>query len=109
MIGSMDLGGTWKVRWSDGQRGRLEYATREPLDPDHWIDAQVPGEVHLDAWKAGWIEDPYAGTNVLAARWVEECWWSYRRTIELPQLPAGRSWLVFDGLDLNAIILLNGE
>ena len=85
MTHTLDLSGTWKVRWSDGIRGRPEYANQEVTDPDRYIDAQVPGEIHLDAWKAGWIPDPYVGTNCLASRWIEECVWSYRRHFVAPR------------------------
>lgn len=106
----LDLNGTWKVRWSDGTRGRPEFANQEIVDPDRYIDAQVPGEIHLDVWKAGWIRDPYVGTNCLDARWVEECVWSYRRHFVAPAgARTGRAWLVFDGLDLAATIVLNGQ
>src|SRR4051794_18034544 len=106
---TLDLNGTWKLRWSDGQRHRLDQAERDPVgDPHRWIDGQVPGEVHLDAMRAGLIADPLAGTNVLAARWVEECWWSYRRTFDLSSVPPGQAWLVFDRLDLGATVFLNG-
>lgn len=109
-MNTLDLNGTWKLRWSDGTRGRPEYAAQEETDPDRYIDAQVPGEVHLDAWRAGWIPDPYQGTNCLQARWVEEFVWSYRRPFDAPPDAAkGRAWLVFDGLDLNATIVLNGK
>jgi len=109
MTGVLDLGGTWKVRWSDGGRGRPEYATREQTDDARYIDAAVPGDVHLDAWRAGWIADPYVGTNCLAARWIEECIWSYRREFDAPaEALKGRAWLVFEGLDLVATIFLNG-
>jgi beta-mannosidase len=110
MINTLDLNGTWKVRWTDGVRGRPEYANQEEVDPDRYIDAQVPGDVHLDVWKAGWIPDPYQGTNCLAARWVEECIWSYRRHFDVPaEALKGRAWLVLDGLDLAATIVLNGS
>ena len=109
MTHTLDLSGTWKVRWSDGIRGRPEYANQEVTDPDRYIDAQVPGEIHLDAWKAGWIPDPYVGTNCLASRWIEECVWSYRRHFVAPRAALkGRAWLVFDGLDLAATVCLNG-
>src|SRR4051794_26058974 len=101
----MDLCGDWKIRWSDGQRGRLEQAESvdsQKFDHERWIDARVPGEVHLDLWRAGLIADPYVGTNCLSARWVEECQWTYRRTFDLDEIPRGRAWLVFEGLDLNA-------
>ena len=110
MLQAQDLSGTWRVRWSDGQRGRAEYANRDVVDEVRFIDAQVPGEVHLDAWKAGWIQDPYVGTNCLAARWVEECIWSYRREFDAPpEALKSRAWLVFDGLDCIATIVLNGQ
>lgn len=106
----IDLNGTWKLRWYDGRRGRQEYAERDQTDLSRYIDAQVPGEIHLDVWKAGWIEDPCVGTNVLAARWVEEMLWSYRREFEVPAgSHTSQSWLVFEGLDLAARIVLNGQ
>lgn len=110
MLQTLDLNGTWNVRWTDGQRGRAEYANREETDMARYIDAQVPGEIHLDAMKAGWIGDPRVGTNCLAARWVEECIWSYRRFFEVPAAALKeRAWLHFEGLDLVATIVLNGQ
>ena len=110
MIQTFDLTGTWKVRWTDGERGRRQHALNEITDEARYIPAQVPGEIHLDVWKAGWIQDPYVGTNCLAARWVEQCYWSYRREFEAPTgaLTADHVWLNFEGLDYFAVILLNG-
>jgi beta-mannosidase len=112
MLQSLDLSGTWQLRWADGQRGRLEYANRDEVDAARCIEATVPGEVHLDLWRAGLIADPYVGANCLAARWVEEHLWAYRREFDAPAeaLKGGaRAWLVFEGLDLVATILLNGQ
>ncbi|MBU4201301.1 MAG: hypothetical protein KKE37_08140 [Verrucomicrobia bacterium] len=110
MLKIINLNGTWRVRWTDGQRGRTEYANREETDEARYIDARVPGEIHLDVWKQGWIKDPYIDTNCLAARWVEECIWSYRRFFNVPRAACkGRSWLHFEGLDLVATIVLNGQ
>ena len=109
MIQTIDLNGTWKLSWSDGQHGKIEFAEREHVDEARYIDAQVPGEIHLDALRAGWIAEPTLGTNCLAARWIEENIWSYRRMFDAPaDAIQGRSWLNFQGLDLAAIILLNG-
>jgi len=107
---SLDLGGTWRARWSDGVRGRPEAAEAATADEARYIDAQVPGEIHLDCLRAGLISDPGYGTQVLAARWVEEMLWSYRREFEAP--PAARrtrAWIVFERLDLAARVVLNGE
>ena len=60
--------------------------------------------------RAGLLDDPNRGLNVLKARWVEEMIWFYRRTFTAPALAAGeRAWLVFEGLDLAAVVYLNGE
>lgn len=110
MIAKIDLNGKWQVRWADGFRGRPEYAEREDIDASRYIEARVPGEIHLDAMRAGWIEDPRTGLNCLAARWVEENVWSYRREFEVSDAQCGgAAWLVFEGLDIAARIVLNGR
>jgi len=109
MLHTLDLCGTWQVRWTDGMRGRAEHANRDVTDPARYIDAVVPGEIHLDVMRAGWIADPRVETNCLAARWVEECLWSYRRWFDVPEAALEqRAWLQFDALDLAATIVLNG-
>jgi beta-mannosidase len=110
----LSLDGQWRLRWSDGQRGKTEFADREAFDDVRAIDAVVPGSVHLDLVRAGLIGDPNNGLNALAARWVEECFWSYRREFEAPptsgsQANAGRAWLYFEQLDYAARIVLNGQ
>ncbi len=111
MLNKLDLNGTWNLRWTDTERGgRRWYALHEEIDPLRYIPAQVPGEVHLDALKAGLIADPYLGANCLAARWTEQCFWSYRRefdaSTEIVESP--HIWLNFEGLDYFAEIFLNG-
>ncbi|HYE07861.1 MAG TPA: hypothetical protein VEL07_20255 [Planctomycetota bacterium] len=110
MLDTLDLGGAWRLTFTDHERfGRPGAVEKDRVDEYRYIDATVPGEVHLDAWRAGLIADPYVGTNALAARWVEECEWSYRRFIDVPAAAcAGRAWLRFECLDLVARINLNG-
>ena len=109
-MNQLSLDGTWKLRWSDGQRGRPEYAERTETDDARYIDATVPGEVHLDLWRAGIIADPYVHAQAKESRWVEDCIWSYRRFFEAPAAAVqGRAWLCFQSLDLTAKIVLNGE
>jgi len=122
------LNGIWKIKWSDGQRGGMPNYIHVPgqrkethihglkkrvddsYDEMKWIDAIVPGEVHLDLMKAGMIESPYRGLGVLHCRWVEECIWFYRREFDLPAQAGSRfAQLVFEGLDYAAAIYLNGE
>jgi len=106
-----DLNGTWQLRWTDGQRGdRPARATGPYASLMPALEAQVPGEVHLDLIRAGLLEEPSLGLNCLAARWVEETIWYYRRTFTAPAVaPGERAHLVFEGLDLAAVIYLNGQ
>jgi beta-mannosidase len=111
MIDSLDLGGTWQLTFTDHQRfTKPELATGEEIDESRFITAQVPGEVHLDAQRAGLISDVYGGLGSLQARWIEECEWTYRRWIEVPAAAlTGRAWLSFECLDLVARVVLNGQ
>jgi beta-mannosidase len=105
----LDLSGKWLLRWYDGQRGGRPSHTDVKTDPAKWMEAQVPGEVHLDLIKAGLIQEPTLGTNCLAARWVEEFNWTYRTTFTPPEEAVkNTAWLVFEGLDYSAKIYLNG-
>lgn len=72
-----------------------------------WIPAQVPGSVHADLWRAGWIEDPYFGFNSLRCEWVENKWWAYRTQFTIPRMPGRRYRLCMDGLDYKCRIYLN--
>ena len=125
----ISLNGKWKIRWSTGQRGGTPFVIKNTDDHDHmnevlgikrklpgsyngrgWLDATVPGDVHLDLMKHGLLDDPYVGINIFKARWVEECIWHYRRTFDVPdEALQGKAALTFKGLDLTAIVYLNGE
>ncbi len=57
----ISLDGAWKLRWADGQRGGLLHHHLWTTHPSKWIDAIVPGEVHLDLLRAGMIPEPALG------------------------------------------------
>jgi beta-mannosidase len=107
----IDLNGMWQLRWNDGQRGdHIERLIGPDADMSRAIPAHVPGEVHLDLVRAGLIAEPTLDLNCLAARWVEQTYWSYRRTFEAPALDEGeRAFLTFGELDLAAFVYLNGR
>ena len=110
MIQTLSLDGRWLIRGFDGQQGYPDSFCREDVDERFFIPARVPGAVHLDRDRAGRMADVRTGTTALAARWVEEYIWVYRRRFTVPAEAVGKhAWLVFEGLDLNAIIYLNGQ
>lgn len=106
---SICLNGAWQLGWFDGQRGSGTRLIADQPEPGRYLEAQVPGEVHLDLIRCGLLAEPNEGLNCLAASWVEEMKWYYRRVFTAPDLLQGeRAWLVFKGLDLAAKIFLNG-
>ncbi|NLX43221.1 MAG: hypothetical protein GXY79_07060 [Chloroflexi bacterium] len=111
MVSSVSLDGTWLLKGTDGRRGEVSTYCLTDVDERSFVQASVPGEVHLDLMRAGRIADPRVGTNALDARWVEEQFWIYRKKFSMPQqaLESQRVWLVLDELDLSAQIYLNDQ
>jgi beta-mannosidase len=73
------------------------------------IPASVPGSILDELRRANQVPDPYAGLNSLAAEWVPERAWLYRRWVDVPSLEDGeRAWLAFDGLDHAGEVLWDG-
>ncbi len=108
--GLQDLSGKWLLRGADGQRGAVKTHHLLETDEAKWMEASVPGEVHLELIKRGLIGEPTEGLNSLSARWVEECLWSYRTTFAASKdAIASNAWLHFEGLDYYAKIYLNEE
>lgn len=105
----ISLNGMWKIKGFDGQHGNPCSYCLESVDERTFIPAMVPGEIHLDLERAGMIPDCNFGTNAQSARWVEEQFWIYRNRFSAPaDAVSQHSWLIFEGLDLNAVIYLNG-
>lgn len=105
----LSLDGVWRARGFDYQHGDPETYVGECVDERTFIPASVPGEIHLDLMRVGRIEDCNVNRNAEAARWVEEQKWVYRTVFSAPDSALREhAELVFDGLDLCAVIYLNG-
>ena len=111
MTGSLSLNGTWGLTYAEG--GQLTDARNyvaAHLEGRRLLDAAVPAPVHKVLMDAGLLDDPNVGRNSLAARWVEEAVWVYRREFDAPpEARSARAWLVFDQLALYARVYLNGN
>jgi len=79
--------------------------------PEDGIKAEVPGTVHTDLLAAGLIPDPFYGMNEKDLQWIGWNDWRYECTFDLPDFFNKQEtlWLVFDGLDTVAEIVLNGR
>lgn len=105
-----DLGGAWwfavSERALDLGEGTVASLTAAgaTLRP-----AVVPGNLELDLQRNGLIDDPFVGMGVVALRRYERTWAYYVRTFDAPRRGPGSPMLVFEGLDCDARIILNGQ
>jgi beta-mannosidase len=77
---------------------------------DGWIQAEVPGVVHIDLIRNGVIPDPFYGVNEDSVRWVENVEWWYRKDFDLPDelSKSEHIELIFEELNTIATIWVNG-
>ncbi|WP_369200404.1 hypothetical protein [Streptomyces sp. PU-14G] len=100
----------WQVRGCLGDTWRWLCGPGRPSGEPGWLPARVPGTVLDDVHRAGLVPDPYTGRNSLAAEWVPQRTWLYRRSLRVSGLTPGRRALLrFDGVDHGATVLLDGE
>jgi beta-mannosidase len=76
-----------------------------------WKPASVPGDVHLDLLNGGLIPDPFYRDNVTRLQWIEDSDWEYRDSFQVDAdlLATKNVDLVFDGLDTDAEVYVNGK
>ncbi len=102
-------GDEWQVKGYLGLDAALRGAERPFATDTGWLPARVPGSVLDDLWRAGEVPDPYVERNSLAAEWVPERAWTFRRRFDGAVAEAGeRAWLRFEGIDHAAAVYLDG-
>lgn len=82
---------------------------KELMGITEWIPARVPGGIHYDLYRAGLIRDPYQDMESFRCEWVENRWWLYRTVVGRDKLQGSYHTLVFQGIDYEAIIYINGK
>jgi beta-mannosidase len=106
----LSLNGKWTLEMKDWGKGVLEEPFLPSYVPKDPVEAQVPGEVHLDLLRAGRIEEPLYGVNAPKYRWLEEKEWWYRKEFQVEKdLLDEHAELVFLGVDTYCDVYLNGE
>jgi beta-mannosidase len=111
MSGSISLNGKWGLTYAEGHPLMSpEQYTSTTLRGRRLIDVPVPAPIHQVLMAQGVIDDPRIGMNSLKARWVEEQFWIYRHVFDAPtEARDEHAWLVFDKLEYEAVIWLNGR
>ena len=107
---TISLDGIWQLTYTEGLHGTVRDLVGVAVDEGRFFPAPVPCEVHEVLQRAGILPDLGVGCNTLSARWVEDQWWIYRRTFDVDAaLAAAPAYLVFEGLDYQAIVYVNGQ
>jgi len=108
---TVDLNGAWLLTGFDAGKGDEEKAFEPSYEDSGWMEARVPGVVHLDLIRLKKILHPFYGLNELGIKWVEDKDWWYRRRFIVDDdiLKSDRVELVFEGLDTFATVWVNGK
>ena len=78
---------------------------------NEWLNAIVPGCVHLDLLNNNQIPDPFFGTNEKKIQWVSDVDWIYKLSFypDKKLLDRDKIVLIFHGLDTYAKVYLNSN
>ena len=98
------LNGVWKLSGKKEAGGPVRIFSDGEIN----IESTVPGNIELDLFHAGIIDDPYIRLNAGALRKYEFYEWCFTRDFEY-ELGPGNVELVCDGLDCYAAIFINGQ
>ena len=106
----ISLNGSWKLNHFNYKEGNTKEIIQPNFIPEGWLDAQVPGEVHLDLKRLGKIQWFYYGHNPDEYKWIENSdWWYWTELFVEKSFKQDKVELVFEGLDCFSTIWLNGK
>ncbi len=106
---SVSLDGDWQlVHFPEGEQRVTSPEELRALNIPP-IPARVPGNVELDLVRAGLLPEPFFADNIRGLRALETHEWWYQRSFFAPAAMEKMRWkLVFEGLDTQATVWLNG-
>jgi len=86
-----------------------EWQFKDAFGEEGWLEASVPGFVHLDLYENNLIEDPFYRANELEQQWIEKKEWIYEAPFHLDKetLSRNKHVLILDGIDTYADVFLN--
>lgn len=88
----------WSLGYSE-QRHSPQHST---------IPACVPGAVQLDWKRARDLPDYNFGTNIRQYEWMEKAYWHYKTTARVEDKPDRAPFLIFESIEYQYDILING-
>lgn len=107
----ISLDGTWQLDyWEQGKEPVRSPEALQGIAVES-ISAQVPGNVELDLYRAGRIENPEIDSQTWRVRYLEGYQWRYSRTFQTPGKENDDDEIIldFEGIDCYSDIFLNGK
>lgn len=104
----------WYMKQMNPGQGVAESIPQIPPERDicftGWNEASIPGDVYSDLQRAGEIDDPYFGRNLVRLKWVQYMEWWYVCRFNAPKAFKDMNLqLVLDGVVYGCEIWLNGH
>ena len=76
---AVDLNGVWLLRELSTEKDDIPGTFEQHGNDVDWIEAHVPGVVHLDLAHSKKIPYPFYGLNELDVKWIEYKNWHCRK------------------------------
>lgn len=104
-----DLNGRWKVTHV-AYREDISDMLRESFQPEGFLDAEIPEDIHATLRRAGAIRGNTYNKREDEETWIEQRDWVYYKAFYVPEsFENHRTRLVFEGLDTFCELYLNGQ
>lgn len=113
LLTTMSQAQTNNVNFSNDPASReltTEWSFKE-AETTLWAEAQVPGTVHMDLFRAGRVPEPYYRLNEHYMQWIDKRDWEYKTTFEVSpeEFNAEKLTMIFEGLDTFCDVYINDK
>ncbi len=89
---------------------KIPIELKNTLKENRWLKATVPGTIQTDLLNLNLIPEPFYSDNENKIQWIGKQNWIYKTSFNIPKdFDSSKSlYLVMEGIDTSATILLNG-
>ena len=106
---SLSVGG-WFIRPVESGTGAAEIFSISSASERNWIPAVVPGNIQADLEAAHLLKPLWYGAGDPLLAQAAQAEWIYKKSFVVPaKFDGKRITLIFDGVDQNCVVTLNGK
>ena len=106
---TQSLNGSWKLYYAPEKGGMADTYSEALIKDWAFLQAEVPGCVQLELYKAGIEPEPFYADNIVKYIKYENYQWVYEKTFTVDKDIKGEKYILsFGGIDTVADVYLNG-